>query len=910
MPKRRMGLFRRKIFMIDAEDNIMKKIAVIDGNSLINRAYYAMRNPMITKDGIFTQGIFGFLNMMEKVKKDYEPGYIAVAFDLKSPTFRHKEYDKYKAGRKKMPPELAMQIPLLKDVLRAMNIKIFEMEGFEADDIIGTIVKRAEEEGMSPYVITGDKDELQLASDTTHVIITRKGVSEFDIYDRPAFAEKYGFMPEQFIDFKGLMGDQSDNIPGVPGVGEKTAAKLIKQFGSVENMLTDTDSISPTGLRTKITENAQLAVMSKRLATINTCVPIEIDFSELMVIEPDYDALIDIYTKLEFNKFLKKLNVKNQTLNSDESNFDRISVDTSSYEKILVNDNRRMKEIVLKGRTVIKVFGDNNHVGEGFIEGAAVMNDGIYYYFDCSKLSDFGKWISSQDIKFIGHDLKRDYFMMMNDGNEVWKTEFDTAVAQYVLDSGRSNYSLSALSNEYLHITVKDEKDFAADNGQLDMFAYSASKYMEYGFNVCTVIINLMERQKTELEKEGLEDIFYRVELPLVKVMASMEKNGFKVDKNALEDFGKDLSGQIDRLTSQIYEMAGETFNINSPFQLGDILFEKLGLPAGKKTKRGYSTSADILEKIRDKHPIVPAILEYRTLAKLKSTYIDGLIPLICPNDGKVHAHFNQTVTTTGRISCTEPNLQNIPVRQEMGRKLRKAFIPDSDDCIITGADYSQIELRILAHMSGDEALIEAFNRGEDIHRATAANVLGVPEDHITIEERSRAKAVNFGVIYGMSSFGLSTELKITRKDAEDYINTYFRKHSAVKEFMDKQVEFCRQNGYVTTMMGRKRHIKEINASGYMVRQVGERLAMNTPIQGSAADIIKLAMIKVYDALKEKNLKSRLILQVHDELIINTYKDEKDTVEKLLVENMESAYEMTVKLKADLNEGNNWYELK
>ncbi len=890
----------------------MNKIAIIDGNSLINRAYYAMRNPMITRDGIFTQGIFGFIKMLDKIKRDYEPQYMAIAFDMKAPTFRHKEYEEYKAGRKKMPPELAMQIPLLKDVLRAMNIRQLEMEGFEADDIIGTIAKRAEEAGLTPYIFTGDKDELQLASDVTRVIITRKGVSEFDIYDRQAMIDKYGFTPQQFIDFKGLMGDQSDNIPGVPGVGEKTATKLILEFGSVENLLSHTEDIKQKGVRTKIEENAQMAVMSKRLATINTNVPIDMEgFGEFLLTEPDYDALVDIYNKLEFNKFLKKLNSTHSgTETADEGTSYKMSVDTSSFEKISVSDDETLESISFEGETVIKVFGDYNHLGEPVIEGVAAINGERYYYFDYQKLTDFIGWFSKQDTVLVGHDLKRDYFMLMCKGADGFVTGFDTAIAQYVLDSGRSSYSLAALSNEYLHMTVVDEKEFVEDKGQVDMFSDDTGLYMDYGFDVCTAVLNLMAVQRGLLADEGLENILYQVELPLIIVMAAMEKEGFKVDKQELTQFGEMLSTQIDELSARIFDMAGETFNLNSPFQLGDILFEKLGLPAGKKTKRGYSTSADILEKIRDKHPIVPAVLEYRTLAKLKSTYIDGLIPLIGSRDGKVHAHFNQTVTTTGRISCTEPNLQNIPIRQEMGRKLRKAFVPESEECVLVGADYSQIELRVLAHMSQDAALIDAFNRGEDIHRATAANVLGVSEDQITIEERSRAKAVNFGVIYGMSSFGLSSELHITRKDAEEYINTYFSKHSAVKAFMDGQVEFCRENGYVTTIMGRKRYIKEIRASAYMVRQIGERLAMNTPIQGSAADIIKIAMIKVYNALRDQGLRSRLILQVHDELIINTYEDEKEAVEKLLVENMESAFEMAVKLRADLNEGINWYELK
>lgn len=891
----------------------MDRIAIIDGNSLLNRAYYAMRNPMITKDGIFTQGIFGFLNMMEKIKKDYEPAYMAIAFDLKAPTFRHKAYDAYKAGRKKMPPELAMQIPILKDVLRAMNIKQVEMEGFEADDLIGTIATEAEEDGLEPFIITGDKDELQLATDVTKIILTRKGVTEFEIYDKQAMIDKYGFTPTQFIDFKGLMGDQSDNIPGIPGVGEKTATKLILEYGSVENLIANVDDVKPKGVRAKVEEHAQLAMMSKRLATINTQVPIDIDFAEYKVTEPDYDALIELYSQLEFNRFLKKLNVQR---GGDagagapaEAAAKTLAIDVDKLTRVCVQTDEKLAELTLQGETTVKVFGDHNHLDVPQIEGVAAVNGETYYYFDCRKLSGFYEWLAAQDISYVGHSLKDDYYMLLCHGLERFETAFDTEVAQYVLDSSRSNYNLAALATEYLHQNLKDEKEFLEENGQVDLFSDPTENYMAYGCQVCGAILNLAEVQKAQIAAQKLEKVLYEAELPLVEVMASMEREGFRADKATLEEFGVILAEQIEELTQQIYGLVGEEFNINSPLQLGNILFEKLGLPAGKKTKRGYSTSADILEKLRDKHAIIPLILEYRTVSKLKSTYVDGLIPLISKADGKVHAHFNQTVTTTGRISCTEPNLQNIPIRQEMGRKLRKAFIPE-ENCVLVGADYSQIELRVLAHMSGDEALIASFNNGEDIHRATAARVLGVPEDEITLEERSRAKAINFGVIYGMSAFGLSSELHITRKDADDYIRAYFAKHAAVKEFMDEQVAFCKDHGYVSTLLGRKRFIKEINASAYMVKQVGERLAMNTPIQGSAADIIKLAMIKVFRALKEQGLKSCLILQVHDELIINTYPDEQEIVEKLLTENMETAYELAVKLKADLNEGNSWYELK
>ncbi len=887
----------------------MKRIALIDGNSLINRAYYAMRNPMITKDGVYTHAIFGFLNMLDKIRNDYDPEYMAIAFDMKAPTFRHKAYDEYKAGRKKMPPELAMQIPLLKDILDAMKICRIETEGFEADDIIGTMARKAEEEGLEAIIFTGDRDQLQLATDKTKVVYTKKGVSDFDLFDHDSFVEHYGFTPLQFIDFKGLSGDSSDNIPGIPGVGPKTATKLIQDYGSVENIIANAESIKPDGLKKKVEDNAQIAMMSKRLATIHTAVPLDEEISDCLLQEPDYNALIEIYKKLEFNRFLSRLKVSDTAAPQQQEEAADL-IDTANYTRTTIASQGELEALQLEGEAVLKVFGDNNHVGTPVMEGAALMLDGVYYYFDIPSLTDFTQWLAAQKLTFIGHDLKPSYYMLMCHGFDAPQTGFDTAIAQYVLDATRKNYSLTALANEYLHYTVEEEKDFLAYHGQMDLFSSNTGAYADYGFSFCTAVLNLQNMQKPMLASEGLEEVFYNIELPLIAVMAGMEKEGFKADRAFLEEFGEKLSGEIETLENSIHEMAGETFNINSPIQLGEILFEKMGLPHGKKTKRGYSTSADVLEKIVGKHPIINAILEYRGLTKLKSTYIDGLIPLINPADGKIHAHFQQTVTATGRISCTEPNLQNIPIRSELGRELRKAFVPEAEECTLVGADYSQIELRVLADMSGDQALIDAFNNGADIHKATAANVLGIPEDQITPAERSRAKAVNFGVIYGMSAFGLSDNLNISRKDANDYIEAYFAKHTAVKQFMDDAVQFCKDNGYVTTIMGRKRYIKEIKATQFMVRQAGERLAMNSPIQGSAADIIKIAMIKVAAALHEAELKSKLILQIHDELIINAYPDELETVKTLLVENMESAYKMKVDLKADLNEGSNWYELK
>ncbi len=895
----------------------MKRIALIDGNSLINRAYYAMRNPMITKEGIYTHAIFGFINMLDKIRADYDPEYMAIAFDMKGPTFRHDEYEEYKAGRKKMPPELAMQIPLMKDILDAMRIKRLELEGFEADDIIGTMARSAESDGMETYIFTGDKDQLQLATDATKIIYTKRGVTDFDLFDHDSFVEEYGFTPLQFIDFKGLSGDPSDNIPGIPGVGAKTATNLIKDYGSVEEIIARADEIRPAGLQKKVSENVQQALLSKRLATINVNVPLDIAPAECILTEPDYESLIALYKKLEFNRFLSRLKVSGDAAVSDTDTSNEGSFEikkTGDFTLVTVSDDSELSDLAIDGECVIKVFGDNNHLSDPVLQGITLLNGNTCYYFNLQSMDESGgfyKWLDKQNISFMGHDMKRDYFMLMSKGCERdFETAFDTAVAQYVLDSGRSNYKLSALSNEYFHETVEEEEDFLASNGQMDMFTDSAEMYSAYGLKVCVAVLNLATIQKQSIVKEDLERVLYDVELPLIQVMAGMEKEGFRADKQYLSQFGDVLAGEVEALSDSIQEIAGTEFNVNSTAQLGEILFEKMDLPHGKKTKRGYSTSAEVLEKIIDRHPIIPAILEYRTLSKLKSTYIDGMIPLINTDDGKIHAHFRQTVTTTGRISCTEPNLQNIPVRQELGRKLRKAFIPECEECVLLSADYSQIELRVLAHMSGDESLIKAFNEGEDIHRATAANVLGIPEGQITIEERSRAKAVNFGVIYGMSAFGLSGELNITRKEADDYIKAYFTRHTAVKTFMDNSVAFAKENGYVTTLMGRKRHIKELKATQFVVRQMGERLAMNTPIQGSAADIIKLAMIRVYSALKKQNLKSKLILQIHDELIVNVYPDELKKVEELLAANMEAAYELAVELKAELNTGKNWYDLK
>lgn len=868
------------------------RIIIIDGFSLIFRAYYAMNRPMITKDGIYTQGIFGFLNMLSKIEKEYESGYIAVAFDRSAPTFRHEKYEDYKAGRKKMPPELAMEIPFLKDILSAMNIKQLEMDGWEADDLIGTIAARAEEKGLTPLIITGDKDELQLATDKTSVLITKKGISEFDIYDKNTFIDKYGFTPTQFIDYKGLMGDSSDNYPGVPGIGEKGASKLILEYGSIDSIYENIDNMPKNKTTEKLIDGKASAYMSRELATINCNAPVSTEFEEFRWVEPDYEELVKIYTKLEFNSFLKKLDIpeKQEAIIEEDIEVDVVS---GGEIKSILGDAADL---------VIKVLRNEEHIEKPEIYGIGFATDKLYYTSD---VKAFIEAINERSITVSGHDIKNDLFALKHYGLDIPDVSFDTAIAEYVLDPSKSVYSLKNMSLEYLH---RDVSETIEAGEQIDLFSDKTKDYAEFTGRWCKAVKNLRPVQEEKVKISGLGEVLYDIEIPLVAVLAEMEWHGISCDRNILDELGNEIKAKIDQLTSEIYELCGEEFNINSPMQLGNILFEKLGLPAGKKTKKGYSTSADVLNKIADKHEVIPMILEYRTLTKLNGTYVDGLVPLI-GSDGRIHAHFQQTVTTTGRLSCTEPNLQNIPVRNDYGRLIRKSFVP-ADGFVFEGADYSQIELRVLAHMAGDEELIQAFNDGKDIHRITAAKVLGIPEDEITPAQRSSAKAVNFGVIYGMSGFGLSEELSISRKEAEKYIKDYFDRYVAVKEFMDQQVSLCRELGYVVTIVGRKRHINEIGASNFMVRQAGERLAMNSPIQGSAADIIKIAMIKVAKALKEAGLKSKLVLQIHDELIIETADDEKEIVKKLLQDNMESAYELKVKLIAEVNEGTDWYVLK
>ena len=882
----------------------MDKLVIIDGNSLINRAYYAIQRPMITKDGTYTQGVYGFLSMLQKIRTDQAPTHMLVAFDRKAPTFRHLEYDGYKAGRKKMPDELAMQLPLLKDILRAMGIHQYETDGFEADDIIGTTALMAEEAGIDSVIITGDRDALQLATDKTSVIITKKGITEFKLYDDAAMKDEYGFDHEQFIDYKALRGDTSDNIPGIPGVGEKTAIKLIQQFGSLENLLAGLDKLDNEKLRAKIEENSVSALMSKRLATIIKNVPVDYKIEDLRIGKQDNDELIRIYSRLEFKTYLSKL-LKETGSNSAS---DRTAEKASEISELIIPEVKTaeikdLKDLFASESLVIDVLSDENHVGGPIFEKAEILSENGCFIVKKDLEEEFIKAISESHASLTGFGLGRVYYYLSCKGAKIsgLSTKFDCSLARYVLSPSSKASSLEELIFETFHVKISDGHEQISLFASEENHAYSAKKL--------AYIRALSEIQKKQIDEEELNEVYYNIELPLCKVLASMEKEGFAVDRQWLVDFGKKLKEEISVREEKIYALAGEKFNINSPQQLGVVLFEKLGLPAGKKTQRGYSTSAEILEKLQNAHPVIPEILEYRMLSKLNSTYVEGMLPLIAP-DGRIHAHFQQTVTATGRLSCTEPNLQNIPVRTELGRQLRKAFVASDSEHTLIGADYSQIELRVMAHMAGDKELIEAFSGGHDIHRETASKVFGVPLDQVTPQLRSNAKAVNFGVIYGMSGFGLAEELTISRKQAEQYIKDYFERFKGVKAFMDRQVADCKKNGFVRTMYGRKRNIPEINASQYVVRQLGERLAMNSPIQGTAADIIKIAMIKVFDALAKEYPDAKLILQVHDELIIQAKKKDAEGVALLLKDCMENAADLKVRLEVAENTADNWYDLK
>lgn len=879
-----------------------KTLVIIDGNSIINRAFYALPE-MSNKEGLKTNAIYGFTNMLLKIIDTYNPTHISVAFDRKAPTFRHIEFKEYKAGRKKMPDELREQFEPLKDLLDKFNIHRLEIDGYEADDIIGTVSKIAEDNGFKVYIVTGDKDAIQLASNKTTTLITKKGVGEVEEYDYDSVIERYEMTPTQFIDLKGLMGDKSDNIPGVPGIGEKTGIKLIKEFSSIEGIFDNIDSIKGS-TKKKLEENKELAIMSKKLATIIRDVPVEFNLEELEYGNYNTKDILDVFKYLGFTSLIPRIG----NLDESEDIVNEANVEISKLEDIdeFINKVKENNELIIK--TVTR----EGNILDKRIKYIFLSVDGKkIYYVEENSIHKLEYIFTSNEIKKLGYNLKDDYISLKPYGIKLENIYFDITIAEYLIDSMSStSYECSAIAMKYLTKKVKTKEELLGKG-------VKAKKYQDLDFEelsshisqIIDTVKNVMPIMEENLKESNMDGLLYHVEMPLVEVLADMEYEGVKVDKEKLNELGSQFKEIIKKLESEIYKISGEEFNINSPKQLGVILFEKLGLPVIKKTKTGYSTNAEVLDKLKDQSPIIDKIIEYRQIVKLNSTYVEGLLSIINPIDGRIHSSFNQTITTTGRISSTEPNLQNIPVKLEMGRNIRKVFISDKG-CKLVDADYSQVELRVLAHMSQDETMIDAFKHNEDIHTKTASQVFNVSMDEVTSKQRSDAKAVNFGIVYGKSDFGLSEDLNIPVKQAKEYIENYFNKYNKIKEFMDNIIEDASSNGYVTTILNRRRYIPEIKSSNFMLRNAGKRAAMNAPIQGSAADIIKIAMINVYKKLEENNLKSKLILQVHDELIVEAVDSEIDIVKKIVKDEMENAVCLDVNLDVDLNIGDSWYDTK
>lgn len=870
----------------------MERLLILDSNSLLNRAFYAIP-PLTNSEGIHTNAVYGFTNMLFKMKEEIKPDYIVAAFDRKAPTFRHKEYEDYKDGRKKMPPELAEQFPLIKEVLNLLAINIYEIDGFEADDIIGTLAKFAESNGIEVFVVTGDRDALQLASDNIKVVITKKGVTETAVYNREAFEAEFGVTPTQYIDVKGLMGDKSDNIPGVPGVGEKTAFKLISTYGSMEGVLSHIDEISGKKLKENLETYSEQAIFSKKLATIMTEVPIEFDLEDIKSQENyNREELKKLFFKLQMKSLLAKLPGEDSDEEEEQEKVEINEVNTiEAFKEALSKKEDRafISYTTSNANLYSKIELDKLYISYG--EKVSLIDFKLISMENTVEAINILKaFMEDKNIEKVIQDGKNLITILTKHDIQVEGFIFDTVVAAYLIDSAKSNYPLEVLINEYLMKEVKGEGDELICNAMASMK-------------------ELYEYLKERVNKEGMDELYYEVEHPLIAILSSMEAIGFNVNREKLDELAIKFKEEISRTEKEIFELCEEEFNISSPKQLGKILFEKLDLPVVKKTKTGYSTNAEVLEKLMDKHPVIEKIIYYRQITKLNSTYVEGLKNVI-DEDGAIHSSFNQTVTTTGRLSSTEPNLQNIPVKYEMGREIRKVFIPKESTDVLLSCDYSQIELRVLAHMADDKNMIDAFNHHSDIHTKTASEVFKVPVEEVTSLMRSRAKAVNFGIVYGISDFSLSQDLKITRKEAAEYMEIYFDRYPKIKGYLESVKEEAKEKGYVLTVLNRRRFIPEIKSSNKIVKALGERLAMNAPIQGSAADIIKLAMVKVYNRLKKEKLNSEMILQVHDELILNVKENELEVVKALVKEEMENVLKMSVKLEIDENIGNTWYEAK
>ncbi|MEI2355690.1 DNA polymerase I [Mesobacillus zeae] len=874
------------------------KLVLIDGNSIAYRAFFAL--PLLNNDkGIHTNAVYGFTMMLMKILEDEKPTHMLVAFDAGKTTFRHATFGEYKGGRQKTPPELSEQFPFIRDLLKAYSIPQYELENYEADDIIGTLSTRADKEGYEVKVISGDKDLTQLSSGTTTVSITRKGITDIEDYTPEHIREKYGLAPEQIIDMKGLMGDASDNIPGVPGVGEKTAIKLLKEFGTLETLLQSIDQVKGKKLQEKLSEFKDQAVMSKELATITREAPVQLELSELEYEGFEKDALLKIFKELGFNSLVDKIDdgeVQEESLELEEISYEAPEEITA---ELFAGENA----------LYVEVLDDNYHYAD--IIGFSVSNEKGSYYFPVEKARQsqaFKNWAEDESSKKIVYDAKRSEVALRHRGIHLKGADFDVLLASYILNPSENAEDLSELAKLHGQRGPEPDRSFYGKGAKRSIPA--EEKLAEHLVRKAVLLMDLKETLINGLKKNEQWELFTGLEMPLSLVLADMEYQGVKLDIDRLQRMSSEIRGKLEKIESEIYRHAGESFNINSPKQLGVILFDKLGLPAIKKTKTGYSTSADVLEQLAPKHEIIQEILQYRQLGKLQSTYIEGLQKVANKETDKVHTRFNQALTQTGRLSSTDPNLQNIPIRLEEGRKIRQAFIASEEGWVIFAADYSQIELRVLAHIAGDEKLIEAFREGHDIHTKTAMEVFHVGAEEVTSNMRRHAKAVNFGIVYGISDYGLSQSLGITRKEAGEFIDRYLKSYPGVKEYMNDIVKDAKQKGFVSTLLHRRRYIPEITSRNFNLRSFAERTAMNTPIQGSAADIIKKAMIEMADRLKTEKMQARLLLQVHDELIFEAPEDEIEKLKEIVPDVMENAVELNVPLKVDYACGPTWFDAK
>ncbi len=914
----------------------MEKLVVIDGNSILNRAFYGiMGSKMLqTADGTYTNAVYGFLAILFKLMEDINPDYLVVAFDVKHPTKRHEMYKEYKGTRKGMPDELAVQMPIIKNVLNAMNIKIIEKEGYEADDILGTLGKHAEKENVEVTLLTGDRDSFQLASDhiTIRIPRTKGGKTETENFDRNKIKEVYCLEPEQLIEVKGLQGDTSDNIPGVPGVGEKTALKLIQDYDSIDNLyskLENGEDVAKGKLKENLLNNKDLAMLSRELGRIDVNAPIDTNLEDFKVQEWNNGEVLSVFKELRFNRYIERFDLENKSSSGDTQNnkadiselFEIKNIGTDEEIESLkqkIVDAKEMHYYIDKKPTTDQRFIINKCFNNLFVY---IENENTVYTTKFS-VKKFRKLFENNDILKCTHKIKEDYLLLMLYGVNPQNMMYDAEIAAYVLNSVTNAYRVEDIANLYLHIDITNYSEEEKKETQVSLFDGTSENQTEgdvgeikddepnYLYAMYSYVISktkgIMEK---ELEDIGSYKLFKEIEMPVSAILAEMQYEGVYVDVKELVKYGENLKKHIEELRIDIYKLSGEEFNINSTKQLGEVLFEKLKLTPSKKTKSGYSTDVDALEKIRDEHPIIEKILDYRQLAKLNSTYVQGMINYINEETGRVHTYFHQTITATGRLSSSDPNLQNIPTRYELGRKLRKVFKPEKGKIFID-SDYSQVELRVLAHMANDQTMIDAFNSKEDIHTVTASQVFGVPVEEVSKQLRSKAKAVNFGIVYGISEFGLAEQIDIKRYEAKEYIEQYLETYHGIRDFMTNVVEDAKKKGYVETLYGRRRYIPELESKNYMLRKFGERAAMNTPIQGTAADIMKIAMIKVYNELKNRGLKSKIVLQIHDELLIEALISEKEEVKKVLKECMESACELSVPLTVETEEGKNWFQAK